>query len=261
MTKCKSKFILAILFVAVLLSCQANQAYNADGTTPVSHQTWDSLLSAHVTDTGWVDYKGFIDDMDKLDQYLSTLSQNLPNDSNWTRKEKLAYWINAYNAFTVKLIADNYPVESIKDLHPTLKIPGINTVWKKNFFQIGGEDFNLSRIEHKILRDMGEPRIHFAINCASVSCPSLRNEAYTAAKLDGQLNEQVDYFINESGRNKISKDRIVISKIFRWFTKDFTQNGTLIEFLNQWAEPAIKEDAEIDYMEYNWQLNGVKGNT
>ncbi len=89
----------------------------------------------------------------------------------------------------------------------------------------------------------------------------MRNEAYTADKLEQQFNDQADYFLNESGRNKISKDRIVISKIFRWFTKDFTQDGTLIEFLNQWAEPTINEDAEIDYMDYNWQLNGVEGNT
>ncbi len=261
MTNMTLRFHFLLTLLIVLISCKAGGYKGNNTTTPVDHSAWDELLSKHVTSDGWVDYRGFINDKEKLADYLATLSNNPPNDKNWSKKEKLAYWINAYNAFTVKLIVDNYPVESIQDLHPTLKIPKINTVWKKDFFQIGGEDFNLSRIEHKILRNMGEPRIHFAINCASVSCPSLRNEAYVASTLNQQLNEQAAYFINESGRNEISKNHIVISKIFRWFTRDFTQNGTLIEFLNRWAEPTISEDAEIDYKDYDWSLNSVQGNS
>lgn len=255
----KRMFFLSML-VAGLLSCNG-QEYRVDSTKPISHNTWDKLVAANVTSEGWVDYEGFIDDREQLEQYLALLSNNPPNEKNWSKKERLAYWINAYNAFIVKLVIDNYPIESIKDLHPTLRIPGINSVWKKQFFKIGAADFSLSRIEHDILREMGEPRIHFAINCASVSCPSLRDEAYVAEKLEQQFNDQADYFLNHSGKNEISKNHIAISRIFKWFTADFTQNGTLLEFLNRWAAPRINEDAEVDYKDYNWSLNSTQENT
>ena len=221
----------------------------------VSHQTWDDLLKKHVTTDGKVNYKGFIQDTEKLNLYLKTLSDNSPKDS-WSREQQLAYWINAYNAFTVKLITDNYPLKSIQDLHPTIKIPGVSTVWHKTFFQIGGEDESLNDIEHKILRKkFDEPRIHFAINCASFSCPNLRNEAFTPNNLEQQLNAQAKAFINDPSKNKLGASRIELSKIFSWFKKDFTQKVDLIAFLNQYADKKINDDADIDYMDYNWNLN------
>lgn len=220
----------------------------------IDHSSWDELLKSHVKN-GKVDYKGFINDSDKLDSYLELISTNAPN-KKWEKAEKLAYWINAYNAYTIKLIIDNYPLESIQDLHPTIKIPGISTVWHKEFFQIGGEDCSLNEIEHKILRkQFDEPRIHFAINCASVSCPDLWNEAFVAEKIEEQLAERAKVFINDSTKNKISNTSIEISRIFSWFKKDFTKKGSLISYLNRYAKVKISEDADVDYMEYNWSLN------
>lgn len=225
------------------------------GYGQINNQIWDNLLSKHVRDNGNVDYKGFINDKAQLEKYLDQLSANPPS-SNDSKDEKIAYWINVYNAFCIKLIVDNYPLESIQDLHPTVKIPGVNTIWKKDFFKIGGKDMSLHDVEHNILRErFNEPRIHFAINCASYSCPKLRNEVYKASKLNIQLQDQAIHFINNPKKNKIEQDQVVISKIFKWFTGDFTQNGDIIDYLNKYSHTKIDEDADIDYKEYNWELN------
>ncbi|MGB0525314.1 MAG: DUF547 domain-containing protein [Flammeovirgaceae bacterium] len=237
-----------ILLISLNLTISFTQAQ-------ISHQKWDVLLKEHVSTDGKVDYKGFIQDLNKLDAYLTLLSENPPKTS-WTKNQKLAYWINAYNAFTVKLISDNYPLKSIQELHPTVKIPGISTVWHKAFFQIGGEDESLNDIEHKILRkQFDEPRIHFAINCASFSCPNLRNEAYTPSKLEMQLEEQTKAFINDPTKNTINTNEIEISKIFSWFKKDFTKQESLIAFLNKYAATQIDSGADINHKAYNWMLN------
>ncbi len=237
-------------------SPSATTPHAAKDTPPVSHASWNQLLQKHVAQNGAVDYTGFIADKESLQQYLDLLSSNAPA-GNWSQAEKLAYWINAYNAFTVKVIADNYPLESIRDLHT---LPGIATVWHKEFFEIGGQPTSLNQIEHEILRkEFVEPRIHFAINCASVSCPVLRNEAYTAEKLETQLTEQAQAFLRQPLRNTITADQLQLSKIFRWFEEDFTRKGSLIDFLNQYAPVQIHPDADIDFLDYNWALN-VKGN-
>lgn len=203
-----------------------------------------------------IDYQGFVKDKSDLETYLRTLSNNAPDPDQWSEKEQLAYWINAYNAFTVKLIVDNYPLKSIEELHPTIHIPSVSTVWHKKFFNIGGVETSLDEIEHGILRkEFEEPRIHFAINCASFSCPPLRAEAYTAEKMEQQLEEMAYLFINDPERNNIKKDQIEISKIFQWFSEDFTRNGTLIEYLNRYAETPIHKDADIKYLPYDWALN------
>jgi uncharacterized protein (DUF885 family) len=105
---------------------------------------------------------------------------------------------------------------------------------------------------------MDEPRIHFAVNCASLSCPKLRNEAYTASKLDQQLDDQAKYFLNRSGKNELAIDQVRISKIFSWFTKDFTRQGTVIDYLNKFSEVEINPDADIDYKDYDWALNRIE---
>ena len=159
----------------------------------ITHENWTKLVEQHVTLSGKVNYKGFIKDKIALDDYLDTLS-NHPPGKNWNEAEQLSYWINAYNAFTVKLIIDHYPLKSIKDIAGNL--PMINSPWDMKFFKIGGVDFDLNTIEHEILRKkFEEPRIHFAINCASFSCPKLRNEAFEANKLEEQLEDQTNYFM------------------------------------------------------------------
>ncbi len=244
--------------ILTLLIC-AFLFVNHFATAVISHELWDELLKKHVTADGVVDYEGFVKDKKQVNEYLEYLNQNPPQE-NWSREEKMAFWINVYNVATVKLIVDNYPVESIQDLQPTLKIPFIHDVWHKEFFEIGGEDRSLDEVEHGILRkEFNEPRIHFGVNCASISCPKLLNEAYTAEKLDEQLDKQARYFINTDRYNQIAPNNIKISKIFRWFTGDFTENGSLIDFLNQYTEVTINEDAEVDYLDYNWGLNNKLG--
>ena len=239
-------------------ACQSAQPQQSSGyfvplnTAPLTHGAWTDLLEKHVDEEGNVDYQGFQQDSLILNAYLDRLGQTLPS-IQWSREEQLAYWINAYNAFTVKVIIDNYPLKSIRELHT---IPGVATVWHKDFFTIGGKSMDLNTIEHKILRVFyDEPRIHFAINCASLSCPVLRREAYTAEQLEEQLTQQAQIFLSQPIRNQIASDRVALSPIFSWFRKDFVKNGTLIEFLNQYTPVPIKEDAKISYLRYDWSLN------
>lgn len=251
--------LIFLLFTSVVLaiSCAGNQTERQNASpNPPDHTQWTELLQVHVDEQGLVNYQGFLKNEEKLNNYLNLLSNNAPDPKSWSREEQLAYWINAYNAFTIKLIVDNYPVESIKDLNPTISIPLVHTIWNKKFFSIGGEPTSLDEIEHGILRkQFKEPRIHFAVNCASVSCPPLRNEAYTADQLEMQLNEMAVRFINDPERNRIAKNQAKISKLFSWFTRDFTSNGTLIDFLNNYSKIKLEEDADIDYLPYDWGLN------
>lgn len=252
------KFYL-ILPLYFLISCsQAQSNLEMATSKKVDHSAWTKLLKKHVRQDGFVNYQSLLEDKPKLNAYTQDLSENPPAEG-WTDSEKIAYWINVYNAFTVKLIVDNYPLESIKDLNPTLSVPLLRTVWTQKWFQIGGKDFSLDQVEHKILRkDFEEPRIHFAVNCASVSCPILRQEAYTADRLDQQLDEQARVFINDERRNRIEQNEVEISKIFSWFTGDFTNGQALIAFLNQYSETMIDEDAKVTYMDYEWGLNDVR---
>lgn len=247
--------IVALVFSFVVFSCQSPSLGMA-GTTPPSHQIWDQLVKTHVKPNGMVDYKGFIKDKSKLEQYLKLISENAPDRKTWTKNQQLAYWINAYNAFTVKLIVDNYPTKSIRDLGPKLKIPLIKDVWHYQFFKIGGVESSLDEIEHSILRkEFDEPRIHFAINCASVSCPPLLNEAFVPEKIESQLQKVTVSFINDPTRNKITPDQAQISSIFSWFQGDFTKKGSLISFLNLYSKVKIKANAKISHLDYNWNLN------
>lgn len=248
-------YFISFFLLVTLISCQTSTLGMA-GTTPPSHQIWDQLVKAHVKSNGMVDYKGFIREKAKLESYLKLLSDNAPDRKTWSKNQQLAYWINAYNAFTVKLIVDNYPTKSIRDLGPKLKIPLIKDVWHYKFFKIGGVESSLDEIEHSIIRkEFDEPRIHFAINCASVSCPPLLNEAFVPEKLESQLQKVAITFINDPTRNKITPDAVQISSIFLWFKGDFTKKGSLINFLNLYSKVKIKPNAKISHLDYNWDLN------
>ena len=240
------------LFVVEWMSCKVSD-YQSD-SNPVSHEIWNGLVQKHASKDGKVDYKGFIQDSVSFNNYLAILKNNHPNDKIWSEAEQLAYWINAYNAFTVKLIIDNYPLKSIKDIKKGL--PFINSVWDIKFIKIEGATYDLNNIEHSILRaKYNEPRIHFAINCASFSCPNLRPEAFTAEHLEEQLTEQAKSFLNDPSKNKITEEKAEISSIFSWFKKDFVKEGTLIEYLNKYAPVKINSDTKIDYLDYDWSLN------
>lgn len=217
------------------------------GATAFSHDQWNSLLSRFVTASGKVNYKGFKQDQAKLNAYLEDLSANTPA-SSWSRNEKLAYWINVYNAYTVKLIVDNYPLKSIQDL---------GKPWDKKFIKIGGDIYSLNEVEHEIIRKrFNDARIHFAVNCASFSCPKLLNEAYTGAKLEQQLNTQTRAYINNPVHNEISANKGAISQLFNWYADDFVKSaGSVIAFINKYSTVKLRNEARLEYKEYGWSLN------
>jgi len=222
-----------------------------------SHEIWNTLLKKNVTVNGNVNYKGFISDSSQLNKYLKNLSENKPDEKTWSDNEQKAYWINAYNAFTVKLITKYYPVKSIKDIGSKMQIPFINTVWDIKFIKIGKDTYDLNNIEHSKLRKrFGDARIHFGLVCASKSCPILLNEAYTSEKLDAQLDAQAKVFLSDKSRNDISAEKPKLSKIFDWYGMDFKSKGvSVIDFINKYSSVKIASNAKVTYLDYGWNLN------
>ncbi len=211
----------------------------------LDHNAFDELLQSHVTSDGRVNYEGLKGEIAKLDDYLKILMDNAPA-TDWTRDARLAYWINAYNAFTIKLILNNYPLTSIMDLDG-------GKPWDKQWIQIGGKSYSLNDIEHKIIRPkFNDARIHFAVNCAAKSCPPLANSAYTESNVTSLLENQTSKFINNEVYNTISSNSAKISKIFDWYKEDF---GNLVDYLNKYSETKLEASAEITFHEYNWKLN------
>ncbi len=232
------KIILVVLILMFFSKVQSQESFD--------HSVWDRALLLNVSEDGKVDYDGFMRDSSQLYTYFKQLSENPPQE-NWSREEKLAYWINAYNAYTIKLIIDSYPLKSIKDLEDP---------WGKKFFKIDGSWHSLGELEHKILRKFGDPRIHFAINCASISCPVVWNRAYTADNLHVALDEQTSKFINDPIRNTITNTEVNVSKIFTWYKKDFKINGGDVkDFINRYAAIKISNQAKKGYKDYDWRLN------
>ncbi len=250
----KSLFITLSLLI-VLTACQSMNPQQK-GSDPIDHTLFDELLKRYVNNEGWVDYRALQSEGDKLNEYLKLLEENGPNDQTWTKDEQLTYWINAYNAFTIRLILDYYPVASIKDIGSAIQIPLVNTAWDIKFIEIGDQELSLNNIEHSIIRkNFDEPRIHFALVCAARSCPKLRNEAYDAARLEQQLTDQARTFLANPDKNRITKDEMELSKIFSWYQGDFTKEGSLVEYLNQYAPVTIHEDARKTFKKYDWSLN------
>ena len=240
--------LLSIFFLATSVSFCFNtneSLVKTNNTYNIDHSLWDHLLKQYVADHGDVNYKGFKQDVDLLNTYINQLSTTIPSE-HWSKQEQLAYYINVYNANTVKLIIDHYPIKSIKD---------IKNPWSKKRIYIGDKNYSLSEIENDILRKLDEPRIHFAINCASKSCPKLLNVAYTAENVDSLLELTAKEFINNPDKNRISENSVQLSKIFDWYKKDFTDNGSLIDYINHYSLVKINSKAKIDYLEYDWNLN------
>lgn len=240
---------LTLFFTASLCS-------HAQSKAP-SHEIWSALLKKNVSSSGKVNYKGFVTDSAQLNKYLKILSEAKPDEKTWSINEQKAYWINTYNAFTVKLIVKNYPVKSIKDVGAKMQIPFINTPWDIKFIKIGKDTYDLNNIEHGNLRKKyGDARVHFALVCASKSCPILLNEAYTAEKLDQQLDAQAKVFLSDKTRNDISSDKPKLSKIFDWYAMDFKSKGvSVIDFINKFSVTKIDANAKITYLAYSWDLN------
>lgn len=245
-----------ILLSVISFSCNGVNAPESKAA-PISHSQWDALLKSYVNEKGLVDYRGFQRDRESLNSYLELLRTSAPNKKTWTKDEQLAYWINAYNAFTIALILDHYPVKSIKDIGSGPLITFINSPWDIKFIEIGGKTYDLNNIEHGIIRkDFDDPRIHFALVCAAKSCPELRNEAYTGDLLNKQLEEETIAFINNPERNKLSGKSAKLSKYFDWYKGDFEIKGKSVkDFINIYSTTKISRDTEIEFLEYNWELN------
>ena len=257
----KKSIITATCLLAAFLvwfTCSNCRAIKRDvESRPVTHEQFDALLRKHVRADGFVDYKAFVRDSNALNRYLALLESAHPNDKSWSRNEQMAYWINAYNAYTIQLILRNYPIGSIKDIKKGVAF--VNSVWDLKFIKIQGYTYDLNNIEHNILRPVfQDARIHAAINCASYSCPKLLNEAYTAGNLEAQLDAAMRGFVNDPLRNRISPEKAEISEIFKWFKGDFERGGSLRDFLNRYSTVKITEKTEISHIDYEWALNEVK---
>lgn len=210
------------------------------------HDLFDKVLQEYVSASGKVNYAGLKSHPRKLTVYLKMLADN-PVETSWSRNKKLAYWINAYNAFTIKRILDNYPLNSIMDLDN-------GKTWDVKWIKLGGKTYSLNQIEHEIIRpQFKDARIHFAVNCAAKSCPPLYNKAYTEENVNRYLEKRTIQFINDNKYNSISTKKAEISKIFEWYQEDF---GDLITYLNKYLKQEdISKKAKVSFKEYDWSLN------
>ena len=250
-----------IFFLMSLFVLWASQSFAEN-----QHQLFTDVLNAHVQE-GAVDYTSLCKDT-RFTQYMDQLASRNP-DTLGGEKEKLAFWINAYNAWTLKIICDNYPLKSINELHSGGLAIGMilkTTVWDKKLVVINNGKTSLSDIEHKIIRPVfKDARIHFAIVCAAKGCPPLRNEAYEADRLDQQLDEQGRIFLGQKNKNSFTfgKKLANISPIFGWFKEDFGSKPESVlcfiaRYLPESMGKSLAEDAQswrIKYTYYDWSLN------
>lgn len=246
-----SKAILWLLLCFMVLSIQSD----AWPDSAADHRLFDGLLKKYVSH-GSVDYKGFKNEEHVLDQYLKILEGIRTRTLN--KDDQLAYYINAYNAWTVKLILTGYPdVKSIKDLGGLFSTP-----WKKRICRIDGTIISLDYLEHEIIRkQFKDPRVHFAINCASKSCPELRAGAYIGGNLGLQLDDATRKFIHHPAHNRIENETLFVSEIFNWFSDDF--NNDIPGFFLKYSCGDMKrqiqmnrEQMKVKFLEYDWSLNG-----
>jgi len=242
------KFMLLLLSVFISFNAIASQELES------FNSSYNSLLKEYVKNNQYkegvnlslVDYTKLKEDKNLL--IASDLLKEV-KVSTLSKEEQLSFWINAYNFYTLELVANNYPVESIKDLGSFF-----NSVWDKHKFEVEGREYTLNNIEHSVIRPLfKEPRIHFALVCASISCPDLLNEAYDAKILNQQLEAQTKNFLNNPTKGVMIKNNMVkVSKLFRWYKKDF-YNGNTLAFVQHYKKiPYIH-----GYLDYNWNLNSI----
>jgi hypothetical protein len=265
------------LLIAILLAGAGGYAAAADFDH--DHRDWSELLGRHVhwIDDGantQVDYAGFKAELFALENYLDRLATvDTSTFQRWTKAERNAFLINAYNAWTVALILEHYPeIRSIRDIGGLFSSP-----WSRRFVDLLGAERTLDEVEHEMLRgaeDFDEPRIHFAVNCASIGCPALRDEAYRPGDLDAQLDDQTQRFLGDQSRNSFDTRRrqLSASPIFRWYTEDFESDDSPLPapqgFLAEYAEtladsPEVAAriragDYRLRYARYDWSLNGTR---
>ena len=212
-----------------------------------AYEQYNAFLRKYVSSQGNVNYASIKANKSELDAIVNEFNAQYP-ESSWSKNEVLAFWINAYNLFTIKLIVDNYPTSSITKI--------ASKPWDIKCVKLKGHTYSLDQVENSIIRkQFNEPRIHFALNCASESCPILMNSAFKASSLNSQLTRQTKLFLADGSKNSFDKKEITISPIFDWYKVDFTKNGTVIDFINKYRDPDIKSNVKISYGEYSWKLN------
>ncbi|OGX04150.1 MAG: hypothetical protein A3G87_00165 [Omnitrophica bacterium RIFCSPLOWO2_12_FULL_50_11] len=236
------------------------------------HLSYAKVLRGYAVN-GRVEYSKLKQERQDLDEYVKSLeSLSKENYKEMSRDEKIAFWINAYNADAIKLVTDHYPLQKRfgwKALaYPENSIQQIPDVWDRKAIKVLGRELSLNEIEHEILRkEFREPRIHFALVCASVGCPVLREEPYRGEKLDTQLDEQARTFLLDprKARYEDASDTLYLSPIFKWFRKDFEKSGGVLSFVKRYLPgeiaKKISEDTKIEWLDYGWSLNERKGVT
>lgn len=256
---------LALCLLASACDTKQGQATSkpTKGQAGFDHSAFDGLLKKYVKD-GRVDYKTWLaKDLKSLDAYLETVKAQDPEALS--KDQKMTFWINVYNAWTIRSILKHYPLKSIMEITKgKLKGQPDFDVWKNNPLKIHGQDYHLDGMENKILRPMGDARIHFAVNCASIGCPPLRGEAYTADKLDAQLTDNGKVFFADPGKFKadVAAKSVQLSKIFDWYKDDFgTKHSEIQKALAPYAPSAdIRKlmetgTAKVSFLDYDWNLN------
>lgn len=246
------KFIFLCLLMTMNLF-----AGNAFADFDHSHEKWDQILKQYTIKNGnqvYFKYKELKKNEGELNSYLAQLELLSKEEfSTFNRDQKLAFWINAYNAYTIQIILKHYPVKSIKDISSGWLSSG---PWKKDFVNLFGKKISLDNIEHDTIRkEFDEPRIHFAVNCASIGCPSLLQEAFVATKLDTQLDKAAQNFLQNKSKNYIKGNTLYLSKIFDWYGSDFDQKygghkKYVVKTLN-----LPQNEYEVEFNDYDWNLN------
>ena len=244
------------ILVLLIFAWNANSSHHFNKKFDHDHGQFDQVLKQIVHDQknqALVDYKLLKDQPQKLNNYLKSIGAiNLNQYQKFNSDQKMAFLINAYNAFTLKLIIDNYPLKSIKNIGNHAMSP-----WKKEIFYLLEENRSLDNIEHVLLlKNFKDFRIHYAVVCASISCPNLKNFAYQAKSLNQQLTAAEDFFLGDKTKNFYDKKNNVlkVSKIFQWYNKDF--NNSAANYLR--SKFKAKSDTAIEYLEYDWDLNEWK---
>lgn len=256
-------FLRTVLLIIVSISSYSALAYDH------TYKSYNEILKQVVVVKGhqsFVDYTQLKSDTSKLNEFTDGIEYIGENEfDTWSREQQMAFLINAYNAFTIQLILTKYPVDSIKAYGGLF----VNSPWEKKFFTLFGKEATLNIIEHDLLRKIyKESRLHFVLVCASRSCPPLKNEAYVADKLEQQFTDATINFLRDSERNHFNAEnnKIEISKIFKWYKKDFTSSAGSI---NNYVAPFMTDDVEIRtlianketkiiYLDYDWSLNGLQ---
>ena len=212
----------------------------------INYQFYEDFLNKYVSEEGYVDYDAIYNNQTDLQQVIKRF-KSIEVYDNWSKNQKLSYWINVYNVYSIKLIIDNFPINSIKDIAGSFDL---------RFIPYKDQHISLNYIEKEILSTTLDERIHFAINCASISCPNINRIPFYGDTIEVQLETAAKAFVNDMSKNYITKKEVKLSKIFDWFAPHFLKNNTsIITYINKYSEVKIKDNAVISYLEYNWSLN------